>query len=442
MTHHLLGLHRKRAVYERKEEDPSASNPDIKKLWDSFLKNFNDFKSANDERFKNQGTELKKSIDVLIDEKVNRINAALDTQQKLIDGAVAEMKRAPLSQKNEQGYTPDQQAYNGAFANYMRKGDRAVPTNMVDMAMKSYGENQFKALSEGSNPDGGYLVSPEVDSAIYRVAERTIAMRKLATVRTVSSPSYEKMINVGGASSGWVGETSSRSSTTTPSLEKLVFSTGEIYAEPHATQTLLDDASINIEQWLADEVGIEFAEKENAAFISGTGAVGKPKGLLSYTMVADASWAWGSVGYVVTGAAADFDTTAAADEIKDLITALKTKFCIGASFIMHRRTTGKIRKFKDSQNQYIWQPGLQAGEPSSIDGYPFHEDDDWDEAGANKYLMGFGNWQQSYVIVDRIGVRVLRDPFTSKPYVKFYTTKRVGGGVQNFESYKLLKCST
>lgn len=435
MGHQLTGAAYRRK-FETKEHDPASLDPEFKKLWDGFLKNFKDFKDANDERFKSLGVTLKPSIDTLIEEKVNRINSELDKQQKLIDAAIAEMKKAPQSTKAGER-TPAQMEYRSAFETWFRKG--ITPANMNDMAEKAF--NQYKALMEGSNPDGGWLTTPEVDLAVDRVARNVIAFRGLAQVRQLGAPKYTKFISLGGAAAGWVGETTARTETATPTLEQLNFDVGEMYAEPRATQTILDDANINIEQWLADEVGITFAEMENTAFITGNGAVGKPKGVLSYPVVDDSAWAWGSVGKIHTGGAADFAAANPADAIKDLITSLKIMYRNGAQFIMHRQTVGKIRKFKDTAGgTYLWQPGLQAGDPSLIDGYPHTEDDYWPVAGAGNYIMGFGNWSRSYLILDRVGIRVLRDPYTAKPYIKFYTTKRVGGGVQNFESYKLLSC--
>ena len=210
---------------------------------------------------------------------------------------------------------------------------------------------------------------------------------------------------------------------------------------------MLDDSFLNVEQWIANEASLVFAQKEAQAFISGDG-VKKPKGFLAYSVVADSSWAWGSVGYVPTGTSGGFTGPQAgpplvqgADVIFDLVAALKYPYRPNASFAANRKTVAAMRKLKSLYGDYLWTPGLQAGQPSSFVGYPLVEMEDMPDIAANSYSVIFGDFRQFYRIVDRIGVRVLRDPFTSKPYVLFYTTKRVGGGIRNFEAAKILKFS-
>jgi HK97 family phage major capsid protein len=203
---------------------------------------------------------------------------------------------------------------------------------------------------------------------------------------------------------------------------------------------MLDDASMNVESWLADEVAVEFSEQEGDALINGNG-VAKPRGILSYDMVANASYAWGKTGFIKTGAAADFATTAPADNLIDLIHSLKRGYRQNGSFVLNDLTVAKIRKFKDVDGQYLWQPSLQLGQPSTLLGYPAETDDNMPDVGAGTFPVAFGDFKRAYLVIDRIGIRVLRDPFTSKPNVLFYTTKRVGGGIQNFEAIKFLKCA-
>ncbi len=207
---------------------------------------------------------------------------------------------------------------------------------------------------------------------------------------------------------------------------------------PAATQTLLDDAEVNVEEWLAQEVQTVFAEQEGTAFVSGDG-VNKPRGFLDYTMVADASWTWGNIGYIATGVDGAFASTDPSDELIDLIYAPKQAYRAGARWVMNRSVEGELRKFKDADGNYIWQPGIAAGQPASLMGYPITEAEDMPDIASNAYAIAFGDFTRGYLIVDRVGIRILRDPFSSKPYVLFYTTKRVGGGVQNFEAIKVLK---
>jgi HK97 family phage major capsid protein len=215
----------------------------------------------------------------------------------------------------------------------------------------------------------------------------------------------------------------------------------ELYAMPAATQVLLDDAQVDTEAWLASEVQTVFAEQESTAFVTGNGT-NKPKGFLSYTNVADGSFSWGNIGYVATGVSAGFAASNPADNLLDLAYAPKQAYRANGSWVMNRKTESTIRKFKDTTRNYIWQPGTVAGAPATLFGYPVVESEDMPDIAANSYSVAFGDFARGYLIVDRAGIRVLRDPFTAKPYILFYTTKRVGGGVQNFEAIKLLKFGT
>ena len=401
--------------------DPVAMLAQLNKAWE-------DFKAENNAEI----AALKKGLgDVVQSEKVDRINETITALQATIDEHALKLAAAAEGGNNGTRATPEQRAYAQSFNRFFRSGAEA---NLQDLAIKA-------AMTTQSDPDGGYLVPHEMESTIDRVLGMVSVMRQVAQVRPISAASYKKPVGLGGATSGWVGETSSRSETSTPTLSVLEFTPGEIYAEPRATQTLLDDASVNIEQWLADEVSIEFAEAEGDAFVNGDG-INKPKGLLSYTKVANSSYAWGKTGFVVTAAAADFAATEPDNALIDLIHALKSGYRQGGSFLMNDLTLAKIRKFKDANDLPLWQPSLQLGQPSQLLGYPVRTDDNFPDVGANAFPVAFGDFRRAYIIVDRIGVRVLRDAYTAKPYVKFYTTKRVGGGIQNFEAVKLLKCST
>jgi HK97 family phage major capsid protein len=210
---------------------------------------------------------------------------------------------------------------------------------------------------------------------------------------------------------------------------------------PAATQVLLDDAQVDTEAWLASEVQTVFAEQESTAFVTGDGTA-KPKGFLNYTTVADGSWAWNKIGYVATGVSGGFAASNPADNLLDLAYAPKQAYRANGTWVMNRKTESTIRKFKDTTGNYIWQPGTIAGAPATLFGYPVVESEDMPDVGANTYSVAFGDFARGYLIVDRVGIRVLRDPYTAKPYILFYTTKRVGGGVQNFEAIKLLKFGT
>ena len=282
---------------------------------------------------------------------------------------------------------------------------------------------------------GGFTVPEEMDATIDRIAETVSAMRRICKVMTIGTSTYKKLVNQGGASSGWVAEKAARAETDTPTLKEIAINTKELYAMPAATQILLDDSSVNIASWLGDEVSIEFAEEESEAFLSGNG-VGEPKGLEAYSTVANASYSWGKVGYIASGAAAALSN---ADKLFDLQHALKAVYRNGASFLMNDSTLLHLRKFKDGEGNYLWRPGLIEGKPDTLLGKTIEIDDNVANIGAGAYPIWFGNFKRAYLIVDRIGTRVLRDPYTSKPYILFYTTKRVGGGIVMYEAIKAMK---
>jgi HK97 family phage major capsid protein len=283
-----------------------------------------------------------------------------------------------------------------------------------------------------------------MEKTIDRVLGNVSAIRDISRVINISGQTYKKLVNMGGASSGWVGEQEARSATSTPTLREIAIHVHELYAEPASTQTALDDAIFNIEQWLADEVSIEFAEQESAAFVGGNG-VNKPRGFLAYDTVANSAYSWGKLGFVKTGAAAAFATPTAevspADALIDLYYSLKSGYRNGAAFVMSDAVLGTVRKMKDGDGNHLWAPPADAGSVPTILQKPVITDDNMPGLGAGAFPVAFGNFQRGYLIVDRQGVRVLRDPYTSKGSVKFYTTKRVGGGVVNFEAIKLLKCA-
>jgi len=404
--------------------DPKAVLAELQKAW-------HDFKAENDKQL----AEIKKGMnDPLATVKMENINAAMtEMQSQMADLAV---KAAAFEMAGGKQVDKDVAAHSKAFNQWFRKGTEA---GLRDLEVAA-------RLTTQSDPDGGFVVPSEMEAGIDRVLGTLSAMRSLATVRSIGAATYKKLVNQGGATSGWVGENSARPETGTPTLVGLEFPVMELYAQPGATQTMLDDASMNIEQWLADEVSTEFAEQEGDAFVNGNG-VAKPRGLLSYDVVANANYKWGKVGFIKSGKSggfADPSTTASpADALIDLYYALKSGYRTGASWLMSDATMNTVRKFKDNDGAYIWAPPTGAGEVATILGKPVQTDDGMPAATTNGNLaIAFGDFKRAYLIIDRVGIRVLRDPFTSKPNVLFYTTKRVGGGIQNFEAVKLLQINS
>ncbi len=390
----------------------------VKTAMADFAHTFETFKEANDERLAQ--IEAKSQSDSLTDQKVARIDAALGAQEKRIERLSIAATQPVIG-----GAAVNTEA-KSAWADYIRTGNLG--------ALKSL-EGKSVSTVDG---EGGYVAPVEAESMIDRALENASPFRSIATVRRVGSGQFRKPVSPGGATAGWAGETDSRLETTAPSLDLLEFPAGELYAMPAATQTLLDDGVADVDQWLADEVRDVFANQETSAFITGNG-INKPRGLLSYTQVDNSAHSWGNIGTINTGVDGDFDSAAPVDAILDLVYAPETRYRADASFVMNRRTVSAIRKFKDGDGNYIWQPATEAGAPSTLLGYKLVEVEDMPDIGSGTTPIAFGDFRRGYLIVDRQGVRVLRDPYSAKPFVLFYTTKRVGGGVQDFNAVKLLK---
>ena len=411
----------------RKEGEEIAAGPtslEVVEAFDEFMAAFEAFKEANDERLAQ--IESRVSADVVTTEKMERINRALDEHKRLVDGLVLKSRRPPLSGERPETSLSALQ-HTAAFEGYVRHGAEGQLRAL-----------EAKAMSVSSDPDGGYLVPDETEREIGRMLSRASPIRAIAGVREISASVYKKPFAITGPATGWVGETAARPETNSATLAELTFPAMELYAMPAATQTLLDDSAVNIDEWIAGEVQAAFAEQEGAAFVSGDGS-NKPKGFLAYATVAEASWSWGNLGYVATGVDGDFPASDPSDVLIDLVYALKAGYRQNATWVMNRRTQGEIRKIKDADGNYIWQPAAQAGGTASLLNFPVAEAEDVPDIGSDTQAIAFGDFRRGYLVVDRLGVRILRDPYSSKPYVLFYTTKRVGGGVQDFDAIKLMK---
>ena len=382
-------------------------------MFAQFMGAFEEFKRTNDGRL----AELEKrgSADVLTEQKLERLNQVLDDAKAALDRASLERARPRL-----EGGRPDAgEEYKEAFAAYVKRGEE-------------------KALSVGSNPDGGYLVPSETDAQISQLMAALSPIRAIAMVRTISTGSYRKPVTKTGPVAGWVAETAARPETDSQVIDALTFPAAELYAMPAATSAFLDDAAVDVGQWIAEEVNAAFAQQEGIAFVTGNGT-NKPKGFLAETTVAESSWAWGKLGYVATGNAGALPASDPSDVLVDLVYALKAGYRQNASWVMNRKTQGAIRKLKDDGGTYLWQPAATADGKATLMGFDLVEAEAMPDIGANSLSIAFGDFRRGYLVVDRQGVNVLRDPYSAKPYVLFYTTKRVGGGVQNYDAIKLLK---
>ncbi len=402
----IMNTARPRAVAGRVRAD--ATDP--KALIGQLNAAFEEFKATND------AAVGKKADDAVVQSKLTEINASIDKITTALDAANAQIAAAAIATPGDM--EPTNPEYLNAFKAHMRRGDVSA------------------AMSVGTAADGGYLAPVEWDRTVTNKLKQISPIRANAQVITISTTGFSRVYNDGVIGSGWVGETAARPETTTPGLTTLSFTPGEIYANPAITQTALDDVAIDLEQWLSDEVDGEFAIQENVAFLSGNGT-NKPFGILTYVTGAAnaAKHPFGAItGATVAGAAA-----VTTDEVIDLVYSLPSERNGNAKFYMNRSSLGKLRKLKDGQGNYIWQPTYVAGQPSTLQGYPVVEVPGMPNMTTGLVSILFGDMAATYLVVDRVGIRVLRDPYTNKPFVHFYTTKRVGGGVQNPEYMRFIK---
>lgn len=415
--------------------DPGKDTAEIKRQLSSFGSALTAFQEKMDgelKQMKRTGT-----VDPITKQEIDRLTEALTQQKSVVDEMRLELQR-PTRELDEKGVplSETEQKHRQLFTEWFCKG-----RSEAELA-----EFEQKQLSVGSDPDGGMTVPETMDSTIDRVVTEISDMRTICRVVNVTSASWSTRTGMGGATGGWVAEKDTRPETDTPTLETRSIPVHELYAMPSATQSLLDDSAMDIPGWLGEEVGIEFARMEGEAFINGNGAT-RPRGILQYPTVAEASWAWGSIGYTATGVDGDWadsssDPGAETTNIVDLVYSLKKAFRRNARYLCNRATVGSLMKLRDADGRQLWASGLQLGQPDRLMNYPITEMEDMPDIGSDAFALAFGDFRRAYTVVNRIGTRVLRDPFTSKPNVLFYTTRRLGGGLINYEAVKFLKFGT
>lgn len=409
---------------EIKAAEGAPSSLEVVAAFDDFMQAFEAFKETNDERLAQIESRL--SPDVVTEEKLARLDQALDRQQRVLDQISLKSRRPPL-ETGGASREPAKAEHKAAFAAYVRRGEVATLKGL-----------EAKALSGASDAQGGYLVPEVTEREIGRRLAEVSPIRAIATVQAVTASVYRKPFATEGFASGWAAETAARAQSATPVLDELAFPAMELYAMPAATQTLLDDAAVDLDQWIAQEVETAFAEQESVAFVTGDGTT-RPQGFLTPLKVANSAWSWGRIGYVASGSAGAFAASNASDALLDLVYALRSGYRRNASFVMNRRTQAAARKLKDADGRYLWEPPASGQAAATLLGFPVVEAEAMPDIAADAHAIAFGDFRRGYLVVDRIGVRILRDPFTAKPYVLFYTTKRVGGGVQDFDAIKTLK---
>ena len=318
-------------------------------------------------------------------------------------------------------------------------GARAIGGGAFEGFVRTGATVEMKAFTGVSGDAGGYAVPREIDREIDALLKGASPIRSIANVVKVGSAGYRKLVTTGGTPSGWASETGARTETATPAFQEIAPPMGELYANPSASQAMLDDAQFDVEDWLAGEIAAEFAKAEGAAFVNGNGT-SKPRGFLQQptAATADGVRAFGTLQYVASGAAADFGTNPQ-ERLIDLVQSLRAPYRQGAAFVMNASTLARIRKFKTSDGAFVWQPSLAAGQPATLLGYPVVEAEDMPDVAANALSIAFGNFRLGYLIAERSETAILRDPYSNKPFVNFYATKRIGGCVTNSEAIKVMK---
>lgn len=379
-----------------------------------------EFKDTNDRRLK----EIEKNghSDPLLNEKLHKINFALDDYKERLTSVETTMLRPQMGDQYK-NFDQKNSEYKNAFNSYLRKG---IEKNLVELEKKS--------LSLSSEPDGGYLVTKQMNTNLVQTIQERSVIRQLASVETISTDSLELVEDMGEAEAKWVAEVGPVNETKAPQLGKKKIPVHELYAQPKATQKLIDDSSIDIEGWLNQKLAITFAHRENESFINGDG-IGKPRGILSYP----AGNSWGKIEQLTSS----LIKSVSADDLLKLYFSLKEVYTVNGVFLMHRSMLQEIRMLKDkTSGRYLWNPGLALADPSTLMGVPVHCAQEMPAVESGKLAIVFADLANGYKIVDRRGIRVLRDPFTDKPFVKFYTTKRVGGDVVNYDAIKIMKLGT
>ena len=409
-----------------------ANALELKDAFDDFLGAFEAFKQANDERLGE--IERKVSADVITEEKVARISDALDGQKRLLDRLVLKGHRPELGGSSiGAGRALDASEHKAAFDTYVRTGE-----------VGGLKQLEAKAVSSVTTPDSGYLVPPETEAEIGR---RLTIVSPIRVDRRRAHGVVERLpkaVRDGQLRDRWVGETSARDETDTPTLVELEYPVMELYAMPAATAAMLDDTAIDIDQWIASEVDTAFGhpgerglrQRRRRQEAEGFSAIHQ-------SCRGRGHWEWAKIGYLITGVSANWAASNKfSDVLVDTVYALKAGYRQNAHFVMNRKTQAAVRKLKDADGHYLWAPPATPDGRATIMNFPVAEAEDMPDIGANSYSIAFGDFSRGYLIVDRLGVRVLRDPLSQKPYVLFYTTKRVGGSVRDFDAIKLIKFGT
>jgi HK97 family phage major capsid protein len=375
---------------------------------------------------KTAATEFLAGFRSFRDETSRRI-AEMGTRIDALDRKSVELRRPALSTTAEL-----KAPHAKAMAAYVRRGD--------DEPLRSL-HVETKALNTQVEAEGGFLVDPKTSEMIDTILRSGGSIRSLARVVQVEAGVFDVLVDHTDMGAGWVDELATVGETEAPLVDRISITLHELSAAPTASQRILDDAAFDVEAWLAERIADRFLRAEAAAFVSGNG-IGKPKGFLAKPAVENGSWAWGSIGYIATGSSGDFDPNDPADALIEMVYALPAEYRAGAAFVMNSKTAGEVRKMKDAQGRFLWAEGLHAAQPALLCGYPVLVAEDMPDIDTDAHAIAFGNFEKGYTIAERPDLRVLRDPYSAKPNVMFYATKRIGGDVTDYAAIKTLKFGT
>jgi HK97 family phage major capsid protein len=389
---------------EPQEQTLAATAPapvEAKAAAAEFLKNFNSFKDDMSKRM-------------------------IDMSHRLdgLDRKSAELRR-PVLEASANSALPHRKA----FAAYVRRGDE---DGLKSLALEG------KGLNTGIGSEGGYLVDPKTAEQVEHVLRSGASIRAISRVVQVEAGAYDVLVDHEEIGAGWIDEVAAVSETSSPVIDRISITLHELSASPKASQRILDDVAFDVEAWLGERIADRFLRAESAAFVSGDG-VGKPTGFLTKPAVANDSWSWGNIGYVATGTSGAFDLNDPADAVVDLVYALGAEYRANAAFVMNSKTAGEVRKMKDAQGRFLWMEGMAAHQAARLMGYPVVVVEDMPDIGADSHAIAFGDFGHGYTIAERPDMRILRDPYSAKPNVMFFATKRVGGDVTDYAAIKTLK---
>lgn len=428
---------------------------EVKALIEAQGQAWNEFKKVNDEQIKAKADG--KAIGDL-EAKLDALGKTLDAKSQALDDIAVKLARPSMGgdMKKAEALEAEVKGFNISMRSDAQQKGRQAPSDfdvktytdyksaffktMAGVSVSHLSADEQKALSAGSDPDGGYLLPESTQGrTVERMFEQSL-MRQICTVQTITTSKIEGVIDNNEADAGWVTELGARNETSTPQVGRYEIEAFEMFAAPRVSQKIIDDAAVNVEAWLAGKVADKMGRVEGAAFWTGTG-MGRPRGLTTYTTAAtnDDTRAWGTFEHINTGANGAFHTTKL-DVIQDLQGAFKDRYLPNAQWVMRREVRTALRKMKEAtSDRYLWEPSNQVGQPERLNGYPVRVDQYMPALATGSLSLAFGDFREAYTIVDRMGIRTLRDPYTAKPWIVFYTTKRVGGGALNFEAVKFAR---